>query len=272
MQDYLPRFLEELPKQTIFDDVEVVLDLNEGTPTELELAHAFVKKHPGRLKLLVTDPVAPIGVSMNACIRAASAPIVAMWNVDDLRTPDSLERQLQGFSDHPHTGVIHGNFTIVSSFGSTKGKLIDHHGYTYNTPEELRRSMVLGPFFAFRKDVLEKSGYFDEQFKTGADFDLALRLAYTSEVHMVADGILGYYLDEGKGASTRGDGRQPIERTAIELRYGILDKVDARFIPEALKYDIRHIINDGKKILVKDLVHEDYEELRRRNDFREIIL
>jgi len=255
MQDYLPRFLEDLPKQTIFDDIEVVLDLNEGTPEELKLCKEFQQRFPGRLKLLETNPVQPIGVSMNACIRAAEAPVVAIWNVDDLRTPDSLEKQLQGFYDHPHSGVIHGNFVIVNKFGSTQGQLIDHTGYTYaDDPVELTRGMVLGPFFGFRKELCERCGYFDEQLKSGADFDLAVRLATISQVDM-APGILGYYLDEGKGASTRGDGRQPMERTAIEMRYGITEKIDQRFVPGVKDsgIDVNSIVQFGEKVLCSDL-------------------
>jgi len=84
----------------------------------------------------------------------------------------------------------------------------------------------------------------------------------------MVDGILGYYLDEGKGASTKGDGRQPIERTVCELRYGILDKLECALVPEAMKYDLRHIVNGGKKIALKDVVR-DYEDLQRKNDLRQ---
>nr|NIT99793.1 hypothetical protein [Nitrosopumilaceae archaeon]NIU86129.1 hypothetical protein [Nitrosopumilaceae archaeon]NIV64934.1 hypothetical protein [Nitrosopumilaceae archaeon]NIX60396.1 hypothetical protein [Nitrosopumilaceae archaeon] len=66
--------------------------------------------------------------------------------------------------------------------------------------------------------------------------------------------VLGYYLDEGKGASTRGDGRQQIERTAIELRYKIMDKVDINYLESAKEYDIQHVYNFGKKIPVRNLI------------------
>lgn len=271
MEAYLKKFLEELPKQTIFDQIQVVLDHNEPTEQELEWVKEFQDKYPGRLKHIVVDKVDPIGVSMNRCIKEADADIVAIWNVDDLRTPDSLEKQVNLFENYEPEfnemlGVVHGNFIIVNKFGNTHGKLIDHYKYTYETPEELTRSMVLGPFFAFKKSLCEQCGYFDEQLKSGADYDLAIRLALFSHVEMVP-GILGYYLDEGKGASTRGDGRQPIERTVVELRYGILDKIEERYIPEAMKYDIRHVFIAGKKIPVNQLVR-DYNGLQERNDFR----
>ena len=59
--------------------------------------------------------------------------------------------------------------------------------------------------------------------------------------------ILGYYLNEGLGASTRPDSKQPLERTVIELRYG-LNVLEQNLVPSALKYDVENIIVDGKKI------------------------
>jgi hypothetical protein len=37
--------------------------------------------------------------------------------------------------------------------------------------------MYCGPFRAWKKKVHEKIGYFDEQLKSGADFDLMIRIA-----------------------------------------------------------------------------------------------
>ena len=60
--------------------------------------------------------------------------------------------------------------------------------------------------------------------------------------------ILGYYLNEGLGASTRPDSKQPLERTVIEMRYGIRILED-RFVPAAREnYDIENIIINDEKI------------------------
>jgi hypothetical protein len=121
--------------------------------------------------------------------------------------------------------------------------------------------MVMGPFFMWKKSINQ---YFDEQLRSGSDYDFCIRLALTGKIGMT-DENLGYYLDEGKGASTNGDGRQPLERTVIELRYGILDKIETSYLSKALtNYDIRHIINDNKKTYIGDIV-PDYESFLIEN-------
>lgn len=250
MKPYLKLFLDELPNQTIFNQIEVVLDHNEPDEEELAWVRDFQTKYPGRLKHIITNPVEFIGPSMNRCIKEASADLLAIWNVDDLRTPNSLELQVQAFD--AGADMVYGNFHLVRKFGAKTGTWIDFSQYQ-NKPDEFFRSMLFGPFMAFRKSLVEKAGMFDEQLKSGADFDLALRLAFHGKPG-IAQGSLGYYLNEGKGASTRPDSKQPLERTVIELRYGIYDKMDYDYVVPSLSYDLTHIYNDGQATPVQTYV------------------
>lgn len=253
MEKYLKKFLEELPKQTYFENLEVVLDHNEPSEKEIEWVKEFQSKHPGKLKHILVEKVDPIGTSMNRCIQEASGDYLTIWNVDDLRTPDSIAKQAFLLDTHKECGIANANFIIVREFGATHGQLVDHSQYLPNS-KEFTRSMILGPFFMFRRSLLEKSGYFDEQLKSGADFDLAIRLAIHSNSIYATPGVGGYYLDEGKGASTRGDGRQQTERTVIELRYGISDKIEKQWLPKAQEYNIREILEFGKWRSIEEYV------------------
>ncbi len=171
---YLNLFLKELPKQINFEEIQVVFNHNDPTVEELELIKKFTKEHPDRLKHLVV-PKKPIGESWNQSIKESDGEIVSIWNIDDLRTPDSLLKQVQFLDNNLNYDICHGSFLIVNQFGSKHGKYIDHSIYKDNHPE-LGRGMVLGPYFAFRKNLCEKYGYFDEQFLSGCDYDFALRL------------------------------------------------------------------------------------------------
>ena len=105
---------------------------------------------------------------------------------------------------------------------------------------------------------------FDEQLVSGADFDLSIRLAANSRVGVINE-VLGAYLDEGKGASTRPDNKQPLERTVIELRYGIYDKIDPRFLEEAKqKYDVQNLSWHEKKTDVSTTII-DFLEFTENN-------
>ncbi len=254
MGKYLPKFLEELPRQTMFERLQVVLDHNEPSPEEIALVKDFQARYPGRLLHVVKPKVVPIGPSMNDCIDAATADIVTIWNVDDLRTPDSIERQYVALRDAPDAGVAYGNFMIVGEFGSPSPQGRD--ALVREVPQaEHRRSMIAGPFIMFRKALCKQAGMFDEQFRSGADFDLAVRLAFHARFVYVPH-MLGYYLDEGLGLSTRPNSTQPVERTVIELRYGIYDKMDFNYLPAASGYTIPSVLRKGEWIPLAQYVSE----------------
>lgn len=244
MKKYLLPFLNNLPRQEAFDRLQVVIDHNEPDEEEVSWIEQFNKKYPGKIKHSIKEKVVPYGFSVNECIRNADGDYMTIWNIDDSRTFDSISSQAQILDTDDRTDIVNGSFIITNQFDLKWGKLVDH---SHHPRSEYLRSMILGPFFMFRKNLTEKCGLFDEQLKSGADFDFAIRAAHNADKIGYSRSILGYYLDEGKGLSTRGDGLQETERTVIELRYGILDKVDQRFVEAASKYDIKNIEILGKK-------------------------
>lgn len=258
MGKYLPLFLEEIEKQTLFPDFEVVIDHNDPEDWEVDLVQSFINKYPkGVIKHIITRPVEPIGKSMNRCIKESSGEFLTIWNVDDLRVPVSLESQVRVLLENIDIDIVNSNYEMVTSFGSKNGRQVDH---TIHSESEYKRGMVLGPFFMFRKNICERAGYFDEQLKSGADFDFAIRLAYNGKVKF-SEGNAGFYLNEGKGASTRPDSLQAVEKTAIYLRYGIEDKIISEncqnLVLKAKEYDIENILNFGKNHNYKKFIKND---------------
>ena len=240
MSRYMRGFLENLSTQT-HKDLEIVLDHNEPTDEEINLVEEYNKEHDNILHIQV-EGVDPIGISMNRCIEFATGDYLCIWNVDDLRTPDSIEVMAKALDDNPDIDFVYGNYTIVSNFGGTDGQYVDETG----RESELTTGMILGPFFMFRKSLIEKSGVFDEQLIQGADYDLALRLAFNGKgLHLPIN--LGYYLNEGLGQSTKPDSKQPIERTVIEMRYNIR-VLEPQLMPYTSEYDVENIIVDEQKI------------------------
>ena len=242
MGKYLKGWLWNLSAQT-HKDLEIVLDHNDPSEEEIKWVENYNDKHDNILHIKV-EGVDPIGISMNRCIEYATGDYLCIWNVDDLRTPDSIEVMAKTLDDNPDVNFVYGNYHIVPNFGSTNGQYVDETG----KEEYLKVGMILGPFFMFRKSALKKSGLFDEQLMSGADYDLALRLAFNGKgLHISTN--LGYYLNDGQGLST-GSKKQPIERTVIELRYGVR-VLEPHLVPETREYDVENIIIDNKKIPAK---------------------
>jgi GT2 family glycosyltransferase len=245
MSKYMKGFLDNLSTQT-HKDLEIVLDHNDPSDEEVKLVEEYNEQYDNILHIKV-EGVDPIGTSMNRCIEYATGDYLCIWNVDDLRTPDSIEVMAKALDENPDVDFVYGNYVIVPNFGGTEGQYVDETG----REDELTTGMILGPYFMFRKSILEKSGVFDEQLVQGADYDLALRLAMNGKgLHLPIN--LGYYLNEGLGQSTKPNSKQPIERTVIELRYNIR-VLEPHLVPYTRSYDVENIIVDEEKIPVSTL-------------------
>ena len=257
---YLPTFLEQVPNQTAFDRLEIVIDLNAPSKDELRCVSEFQERYPGHLKYMVRDKVVTYSASWNNCIRAASGEYLAIWNIDDLRTPVSIEAQANYLDENPEIGLVHGKYKVVREFGSTEGRPYrDNEKNTEAPVSDASRRFLFGPFYMFRKSLIEKAGYVDEQFRSSADFDHTIRLALNTKFAAVAE-YLGYYLNAGLGLSSRSDSPIDIENFVIRMRYGIYDKMWYHYLAASSDYDYYKILNGNEWLPVKNFV-QDYRKM-----------
>jgi hypothetical protein len=109
----------------------------------------------------------------------------------------------------------------------------------------------------FRKEILHKVGFFDEQFEIAADFDFAIRVARYGKVYFLQQ-LLGYYLDSGVGASTSPGIKQPIERTVIQMRYGAYFDIEQNLACLTGNYTVSQM-KLGKSLIPIAKFFEDYD-------------
>lgn len=252
-ESYLPLFLREVQRQTIWDQLEIVLVLNEPSANEVKLAEDFAAQYPQQVQILEVPQVETLGASWNRAWRAARAPYLAPWNVDDRRTPDSLERQADALDQHSDWALAYGDYIAVTEYGAEQGRR--RHTPKFSSSLFRRAFPQGGGFLVFRAGVAEQVGYFDEQFKVGPDFDLSVRMACAGLRMGRVEGLLGYFADAEQGLSTRDQAQgSAVDRTAVQLRYGIFDKVDRSLILATQVYEIDRCLAFGEWTPVEELL------------------
>ncbi len=256
-EKHLPRFFESVLSQTIADRVEIVIAHNEPTESELKLVWEFTDKFQGHVKHLIIPQRESYSRSWNRCIKQATSAFLAIWNVDDTRTPSSLEDQARVLLEREQIDYVFGNFRVIHEPGSTQGELID--AAKSPTADWSHAGMLLGPFFMFRKGVCGRTGYCDEQLSVAADYDFAIRLALNAK-GAITDTELGYFLDIKEGLSTKFDSLVLAESLIVELRYGIYKRINYEYIHATSRYNIPYIKQYGEWVRVADLV-PGYNEL-----------
>jgi len=247
---YLPTFLENFHEQTMFKELEMVFVGCLLSTEERNILNSFKEKYPKNIKIIEYDTLVPQSVCWNRSVLEASAEVVCEWNVDDIRTNNSIQKQYEILVSNPEIDVSSGNFIVSKKHKDFTGEYVECR-YVW-TMKEWKTGMILGPFFMFRKKVCEEIGYFDEGLKSGADYDFSVRLL-AKHKFALTNYLLGYFLDEGAGLSTGCNKLQPVERTVIEMRYGF-KILEPQFIEMAKKYNVDNILQPGNKLIsVKEL-------------------
>jgi len=234
--------LASLVDQSLFPDFEVLLDLNAPSKRELEIVNRFSLRYGSLLKVEIKEDVTPLGEAWNRCINRSTSGYLTIWNVDDERTPTSLEVQYEALNASKKYSAVYGPYRVISKPGESQGRLVDN--FVESQSAHLS-GFHLGPFFMFKKEVTGSIGFFDEQFKSGNDFDFAIRLARSFQILRV-DSELGSFLDEGRGASTRPNSLQEIESNVIQYRYGSFEGLDYLMLYGAFRYSVALAYWNGK--------------------------
>jgi len=233
---YLASYLDYVAKQTYFDNLEIVLIHNEPSEKELGIVETFRKQYPDHIKHLIVDPVESLPASWNRGWLAARGEYLCIWNIDDIRTPDSIERQAAMLDACPDVAMVYGDYMVVARNGETQGQLADRPEFTRAL---FTRYNYAGPFPMWRKSLATELGYFDEQFKFAPDCEYNIRVAFRHPMRRVP-GLMGFFTDEGMGLSSKQETAIVIqvEVVAIKLRYGVYEAATRTFIPQAMKYKI----------------------------------
>ena len=237
-EKYLKEFINSAASQT-FKDFKIALESVDTSRKELKILNKGIKKYDF-LDVKSYDEKISLPKAWNNSINRTKSELICIWNIDDIRTKDSLEKMVNVFNNYRNIDYVYGNFTVVNKFKKVKGKYIDVSG----REDELKKSMILSPFFMFKRKIVEKIGLFDEQLISAADFDFAMRLARNSEGKHLNHN-LGYYLNNRTGLSTKHGSLNELERTVVELRYG-LNIINSSKVSEAENsYNTSKILNNN---------------------------
>lgn len=233
-EKYLDHYFKSALNQKGIEKIEFSIVHNTPTPLEKKIIDSYKNK----VNIIYQEvDREPLYKSWNRAIKQSTGEYLACWNVDDLREKDSIERMVNTLDNNPDIGFTYGDIIIVNEFGKNKGEYIKTPEYNFHRGTT---GAIGGPFFMWRRNLITKIGYFDEQFRSGGDFDYTVRLSIFSEGRKT-QGLIGYFLNEKSGLSTKNNSLQIIEREVIQLRYGIWYKVNFFLKRKISAYQIKSV-------------------------------
>lgn len=210
---------------------EVIFVHNDPLLSELDILASFESQGLQVIHLKVERE--PLYCSWNRAIAIARGEFLTIWNIDDIREPDSLAAQASALQSDSEAMLAYGHYTKVSVYGNFQGE-VNRAPRFEDKDAAFHKFHQIGPFPMWRRQLHDLIGLFDEQFKLVADLDFQIRAAKVSRFVRVG-GHLGYYLEGTPDNLSSNYKLQDLELTILHLRYGNFDRIYLTHLLAALR-------------------------------------
>lgn len=164
-----------------FTNVEHIIKDGGSKDDTLEICKNFEQKYytdgdKGRTINILSDKDKGIYDAMNQGVKAATGDVIGILNSDDFYTSDDvLARVAEEFEKNPQLEAVYGDIHFVKE--ENLKKCTRYFSSRYFRPWALRFGfMPAHPSFYVRREVYDKYGLYDLDFRTSSDFEMMVRL------------------------------------------------------------------------------------------------
>ena len=214
------------------EQIEVLLLHNAPVEKELAIISEYLPEF-NFVRHIIIPERETLYQTWNRGIQLSEGEYITVWNVDDVRFPDSILKQADALDKNPEAAIAYGDIWVSQKYGICGSKKTKCPIYNYATHKKFLTGYYMSCFQMWRKSIHQIVGYYDEQFKCVADFDFQIRTVMFFPLIKV-DGFLGIYLEDQPHKLSANE-IQEEENTLLYLRYGVYKKVNPFLIGIARK-------------------------------------
>ena len=189
--DLLPRALRSALNQT-YTNIEVIV-VSDGSEDGTDAMMEAFENQDSRVKYIAYHPGRGGNHARNVGIENAHGKYIAFLDDDDEWYPDKLQKQYGLFTSNPKVGLVCTGIRSIHESQSFTTPFIPPAMPDSSKQILLRNCIGSTTTVMVRKDVLSKSGNFDEQLGALQDYDLWVRICQMCEVAVVKEPLVDYY-------------------------------------------------------------------------------
>ena len=230
---YLSETLTSVLSQDYPGPLEVLVADDDSSDGSRVIAESF----GAPVRVLPKPPESKRGaaVARNRCIQAATQPLVAFLDADDLYMPGHLNALAEVMSARPELGLVYDRGYDVDSNGEILRPRFSEPHEPRTTPDKLLLEQCFGTGEVMvRRSVFDRVGLFDESLRHSEDHDMWLRIVEAFPAAYVPFGGFMYrqhakqatknlaLWHQGERVLGSAVARYPYSRTAVRKRRAVL--------------------------------------------------
>jgi len=187
-EKYLKEAIESILDQT-FIDFEFIIINDGSTDSSLNILKEFEQKDK-RIKVISRENKGLV-ISLNEGVKLAQGEYIARMDADDVSDPKRLEKQLK-YAQNEGLWVCGTWAKKVND----KGEAIGDMNYPPSSKKIKSYALLHNPFIhpsvIFKKDIFEKVGGYNQNFKNIEDYELWTRIVFKYKTGNMSEMLLSY--------------------------------------------------------------------------------
>ena len=158
-----------------YPNIEYIIMDGKSTDGTLDI----LKKYDDRIKWF-SEKDRGQSHALNKGFKIARGSVIGWLNSDDRYLPGAIANAVETFQKYPQCGLVYGNCRIIDENESICGSLVvnDYSMKGFVSSDSIN---ICQPAAFFKKEVLEKVGYINEDLHYIMDFDLWIRFSLVTE-------------------------------------------------------------------------------------------
>lgn len=198
---FIREFLEDITRQTIFDQCELLLIHPPSGGNEEAVIREYLSQYPN-IRYIKLDRDPGIYGVWNVGVQRAQADFVTNANLDDRRNPQCLEMHAKALEEDTTIGLVYSNCLMTKKQHEIYEK---NSAHTVLNPPGFSPSIMYmclpGPMPMWRKAIHGECGLFREDFFIAGDLEMWNRMASHGICFKKIPGISGIFYLNPQGLS-----------------------------------------------------------------------
>lgn len=176
-----------------FKDYEYIIIDGGSTDGTVDI----IKKYQKQISFWISEPDGGIYDAMNKGLKLAQGKLISLLNSDDWFEKDCLNYVANWYELNPNIDLFHGLLRFINTDGEPD--LIIGHYSSY-----LNSGMIEHPTCFIKKDLYDRIGPFDLNYKSASDYDWMLKAKIEEAKFLLIPEILTNFRRGGMSGSFTG--------------------------------------------------------------------